>query len=295
MTRRGAWTLPAALLGAAGLAWWLSVNRMKGMDAGPSGTLGGLGWFTATWVLMMTAMMLPATWSALDAGRAKGSARVAWWRQVLASVVTVAAYLGVWTLAGALAYLALRTGQSLAGGTFEWHRAGRWLCVAVIVAAAAYQLTALKARWLTRCHAPAIGTGGTVTDGARAGVHAGRRCVASSWAQMAVLFALGAMSLVWMAVLAGLIALERIAPVRWWSRDGRPMSIRIGSTALLLALAVALAARPASVPGFTVPGSTAARHAMTRMSGMPVSGTHGAHKSATDMANHAMGPQRPSP
>ena len=60
MTRRDARTIPAALVLVAGLAWWLSVDRMKGMDSGPSAQLGGFGWFTATWVLMMAAMMLPA-------------------------------------------------------------------------------------------------------------------------------------------------------------------------------------------------------------------------------------------
>ena len=39
----------AALLAAAGLAWWWTVERMAGMDAGPGGRLGTLGWFTGSW------------------------------------------------------------------------------------------------------------------------------------------------------------------------------------------------------------------------------------------------------
>ena len=53
MSRPGATTAPAGLVLAAALAWWLSVDRMRGMNAGPSAELGGLGWFTATWLLMM--------------------------------------------------------------------------------------------------------------------------------------------------------------------------------------------------------------------------------------------------
>ncbi len=44
----------------AGLAWWWTVNRMAGMDAGPGAALGTLGWFTSSWAVMMAAMMLPS-------------------------------------------------------------------------------------------------------------------------------------------------------------------------------------------------------------------------------------------
>ena len=50
----------AALLAAAGLAWWLTADRMAGMDAGPGTALGALGWFTGVWAMMMAAMMLPS-------------------------------------------------------------------------------------------------------------------------------------------------------------------------------------------------------------------------------------------
>jgi hypothetical protein len=39
----------AGLLAAAGLAWWWTVARMAGMDAGPGTDLGTLGWFTGSW------------------------------------------------------------------------------------------------------------------------------------------------------------------------------------------------------------------------------------------------------
>jgi len=38
----------AGLLATAGVAWWLTVERMGGMDAGPGTDLGALGWFTAS-------------------------------------------------------------------------------------------------------------------------------------------------------------------------------------------------------------------------------------------------------
>ena len=50
----------AVLLGAALVAWIVTVDRMRGMDAGPGTDLGGLGWFLGIWVTMMAAMMLPS-------------------------------------------------------------------------------------------------------------------------------------------------------------------------------------------------------------------------------------------
>ena len=65
---------------------------------------------------------------------------------------------------------------------------------------------------------------------------------------MAALFALGVMSLVWMAVVAALIALEKTLP---WRRV-----VTWGTAAVLLAFAVAVAAAPGDVPGFTTPGTS---------------------------------------
>ena len=61
MTRRHGIAAPATLGLVAGLAWWLSVERMHGMNAAPGAQLGGFEWFTATWLLMMAAMMLPCS------------------------------------------------------------------------------------------------------------------------------------------------------------------------------------------------------------------------------------------
>jgi predicted metal-binding membrane protein len=71
---------------------------------------------------------------------------------------------------------------------------------------------------------------------------------------MAALFALGVMSLTWMAFIAALIALEKTAP---WGR-----AVTWGTTAVLLALALTVVVAPNDVPGLVVPGSHGAMHAM---------------------------------
>jgi hypothetical protein len=78
---------------------------------------------------------------------------------------------------------------------------------------------------------------------------------------MAALFALGVMSLTWMALVAGLIALEKIVP---WGR-----AATWGTAAVLLVLAFAIVAVPHDVPGLVVPsGSHSAVHTMGAMGAM---------------------------
>jgi predicted metal-binding membrane protein len=78
------------------------------------------------------------------------------------------------------------------------------------------------------------------------GAKHGAWCVGCCWALMASLFALGVMSVTWMAVVAGLIALEKTVP---WRR-----AATYGTAALLLVLGVLLLAAPDAIPALTVPG-----------------------------------------
>jgi len=63
---------------------------------------------------------------------------------------------------------------------------------------------------------------------------------------MASLFALGVMSLAWMAFIAGVIAVEKLLP---WRR-----AATWGTAAVLFALGVLLLVAPDAIPGLTIPG-----------------------------------------
>ena len=78
------------------------------------------------------------------------------------------------------------------------------------------------------------------------GARHGAWCVGCCWALMAALFALGVMSLAWMAFVAALIAAEKTLP---WGR-----AVTYGTAAILLVLGVLLLVSPESLPGFTIPG-----------------------------------------
>ena len=84
--------------------------------------------------------------------------------------------------------------------------------------AAAYELTPLKDVCLRKCRSPLGFLLGAWRDGRagslRMGVRHGAWCVGCCWALMASLFALGVMSIVWMAFVAALIAAEKTLPWR---------------------------------------------------------------------------------
>jgi len=237
--------LIAALFGLAALAWWSTAERMRGMDDGPGTELGALGWFLGVWIVMMAAMMFPsvAPTVALYARMSRRGPRVA-------PYAFVAGYLVTWTAAGLGAYGLFKLGEGLLGDRLAWDGGGRWLAGGVLVLAAAYELTPLKDACLTKCRSPLgflLGTWRSGTSGALGmGARHGAWCVGCCWALMASLFALGVMSLAWMAFVAALIALEKTVPFR------RP--ITYATAALLLVLGLALLAAPDAVPGLTLPG-----------------------------------------
>jgi predicted metal-binding membrane protein len=120
----------------------------------------------------------------------------------------------------------------------------------VLALAAAYEVTPLKDACLGRCRSPLgflLGNWRNGVGGAlEMGIKHGAWCIGCCWALMAALFALGVMSIAWMAFVAGLIALEKLLP---WERVAT-----YGTAAILLVLAIVLVAAPDAIPGLTVPG-----------------------------------------
>src|SRR5207249_3007973 len=141
--------LIALLFVLAGLAWWSTVDRMRGMDGGPGTSLGTLGWFLGVWTVMMTAMMLPSVSPTVAL-----FARMTRERSPVAPLVFTSGYLLVWAGAGILAFGVSGLGGRLLGDTLAWDRAGRWIAGGILIAAAAYEVTALKNVCLSKCRSP---------------------------------------------------------------------------------------------------------------------------------------------
>ena len=207
-----------ATLGLAALAWVVTVRQMHGMDMGVATQLGSFAFFVALWAAMMAAMMLPGLVPAvLRRGRSTGPVR--------AVVPFVASYLVVWTLVGALLYALYRPHGTTTAGL-------------VVIAAGLYELTRLKQHCRRCCRARARSGGGE-------GFEFGLYCVGSSIGLMAMLVALGVMSVTWMLVIAALVFVQKLLRAK--------PAIDVPVALAIVAFGILIIAAPGSVPGLMPP------------------------------------------
>ena len=242
--------LIAVLLAIAAACWAVTGDRMDGMDAGPGTELGGLGWFLVVWVTMMAAMMLPSL-APMVVGRARIERARGDGSTAAGSTAFVAGYVASWAAVGLAGYAIVEGVRSLGIGFLDWDAGGPYVAGAVILVAALYQLTSTKDACLTHCRRSEMlledwrpGPLGAL----RMGIDHGGFCIGCCWAMMAALFALGIMSVGWMAFVAALIAIEKLLPWR---------AVAVRAIAVVLAvLGLAVAFTPDNVPGLTIPGSS---------------------------------------
>ena len=216
----------------------MTSDGMAGMDGGEVVTFGA---FLVAWLAMMTAMMFPAITPVVKLyGRAAAAGRVA------PLPFFVAGYIAVWTSIGLPAYLAWRWLMEPIAEGRPW--AAR-LAGAVLLAAAAWQLTPLKTACLRHCRSPIsffLRFGATVSrplGALRMGATHGAFCFGCCWALMAVLVAFGTMNLAWMAGLAALILVEKGAPIG-------ERATRLAAVGFVL-LGVGLLVRPETLTALT--------------------------------------------
>jgi predicted metal-binding membrane protein len=243
--------LLVALLALAVVAWLVTNSRMGGMESTPGMDLGTVGYFAGVWVAMMAAMMLPAvaptvlTYDRLRAGQpTDGTATT-----IEATALFVAGYLIVWTAAGLAAYALVELVRSVDPAFLDWDAAGRYVTGGVILAAAVYQVTPHKQACLAECRSPLAFLAERWRSGRpgalELGVRHGAWCLGCCWALMAALFAVGVMSLGWMALIAAFIAAERLLP--WLTATRSAVALA------LLVIGLGVTFTPDAVPGFTEP------------------------------------------
>jgi predicted metal-binding membrane protein len=205
---------PTATLALAAASWGVAIWQMQGMDMGVATRLGSFASFIAVWVVMMAAMMLPgAAPAVLRRAQAGAGAR--------AVPLFIGSYLAVWALAGVAVYALYRPHGSLAAG-------------AVVIAAGVYEFTPLKRHFRRRCR-----------ESARSGFGFGLCCIGSGIGLMAMLVALGIMSIIWMSVIAVLVLAQKLLPAR--AAVDVPLALAIAALGIWIVLA------PSSIPGLVPP------------------------------------------
>lgn len=199
------------------LAWTVALIVMAGMDRGPGTPLHDFPTFLVGWVIMLAAMMLPSEVNYIRAYAALLDGRVASQRERVLSLGSfIAGYGLAWIAYGVVAFGLDAIVRETASDIIFLYRAGPLLAGATLILAGVYQVSSLKRACLTHCRSPIsyfarhwrYGRRGAL----RMGLSHGLVCVACCWALMAVMFAVGAMSLIWMGLLAFLMFAEKIFP-----------------------------------------------------------------------------------
>lgn len=217
----------AALAGVVVLCWLYlfdEARQMAAMDPGmvmpPMGATDLL-LLLAMWWIMMIGMMLPSaapmilTFAGINRGRRLRG------QPYTPTMLFTSGYLLVWggfSVAATLAQWGLEQGSLLAPMAMK--TTSPLLGGLLFIAAGLYQLTPLKYACLSSCRSPFDFVINHWRDGPtgalRMGFAHGLYCLGCCWILMTLLFAVGAMNLVWVATLAVIVLAEKLSPAGVW-------------------------------------------------------------------------------
>lgn len=238
-----AWRSAPVLILIISLAWLLAISaeltgEVQWIHHHRLVVEGGTVWaslalFVVAWQVHIAAMMLPSTLPMIGLFH-QASARQR--HPGLARLGFLGGYLAVWTLFG---FAALFADTLLTYAMTQWHwlmQRPEWLAGTVLILAGGFQFSSLKERCLDKCRQPRSfllnhyrrGMAGGFALGARHGAF----CVGCCWALMLVMFVVGIANLAWMAPLAALMLVEKVA------RQGRRIVRPTGVALILIGLFV---------------------------------------------------------
>ena len=207
----------ALLLILAAASWVILIWQSSMMNSMGMGLTMGMGaaLFLAIWVVMMIAMMFPATapmnlaFVRVQRDRHSGHTFVPTW-------IFVGAYLLIWTLFGVLAYLGANAASELAQQIPWLMMNATRIGGSVLILAGLYQFTPFKRACLAKCcmtqHFILDGWRDGRVGALRMGLEHGLSCLGANWLLFVLLFPLGIMNIAAMAVLTVLIFAEKFFP-----------------------------------------------------------------------------------
>ena len=225
--------LAVMTVGAWGRVVWKAVtDDMAGMDMVMTPTLADGLAFVGAWAVMMAAMMLPSALPMIRLYAATQRSDPAVGPRAGRVALFTFVYLALWTVTGAPMYF----GSVVLGAAAPVARA---YAVAVVLAGAGiFQLSPLKSVCLRHCRSPLGFLLGHWRAGWRGSLALGWShalyCLGCCWALMVVLAAAGAMGLVWVLLVAALVAAEKMLP------GGERIARATGIALVVLGAAVAV-------------------------------------------------------
>jgi len=247
--RHDRWVVTASLVLVVALAWlylWRDSTAMSDMGmAGmpmasmlPALGVAALSLTFAMWTVMMIGMMLPSAAPAIllygtmvRRNGERGTVLPAVW-------IFTSGYIAAWTGFSLVASLLQVALEQAALVTPMLESASNGLSAAILITAGIYQRLPLKAACLNKCRNPLeifvtrwrAGRGGAFRMGAELGLF----CVGCCWMFMLLLFVAGVMNLVWVALIASFVFIEKLLPA------GKLTSNFAGVTLILSGLVLAI-------------------------------------------------------
>jgi len=222
----------AGLAAVAALAWVYVLqlaSSMTGMDINhmemsmPTTQAWRSGDILLTflmWAVMMVAMMTPSATPMILMFARVNRQRQTDQTPVPATIVFLLGYLMVWSSFSAGATLVQWGLHSAALLSPEIISVSPVLGGILLILAGVYQFTPLKRVCLSQCRTPLgflmtewrEGTKGALIMGVRHGIY----CVGCCWLLMTLLFVAGVMNLIWVALIAGYVLVEKVVPAGQW-------------------------------------------------------------------------------
>ncbi len=214
------------------------LNRINGLAAlppevraaftvlcGPTGeawTLGDAAAVLAMWVAMVLAMMLPSAAPVLTSYARLAEEKLRAGSASASPLYLAAGYLTIWLVFAVVATGAQALLTQLRVLTPAGLTASQVLAGTTLFAAGLYQFSPLKLGCLTRCRYPAPYFADNWTPRAarvyRQGIELGLDCLGCCWALMVVMFAVGVMNVVWIAVIGAVMTVEKVTFSAWVPR-----------------------------------------------------------------------------
>lgn len=224
----------ASLLGVVALAWLHLWNEAAGMESMPMRSMGAATtamesmsmqqvWSVNSllltflmWSIMMVGMMLPSATPAIllygsmaKKNRERGTALPAVW-------IFTAGYLAMWTAFSLAVTILQASFDAAALLTPMMVSDSPWLSGGLLIVAGIYQWLPVKDACLEKCRAPLQFFLFRWRPGAfgafRMGMEHGVFCTGCCWALMLLLFTAGVMNLIWVAIIAGFVFVEKLLP-----------------------------------------------------------------------------------
>jgi len=227
------------LVGLAAISWLYLYLQMSPMDemampvAFSRWTAADFALNVAIWWVMMPGMMLPSAAPMILTFATVNRRKRTRGQPFVPTAVFTTGYLIAWGLFGIAATVADWGLEQTALMSPMTQRLSPALGAAVVIVAGVYQLTPFKYVCLTNCRSPVDFVLNHWRDGAvgalRMGFEHGLYCLGCCWFLMALLFAAGTMSLLWMAAITAFVLAEKLFPAgRWIARVSGLVMIAFG-------------------------------------------------------------------